>query len=68
MIARVLFKSSDNLAVMVGLMLFQTDRFDRDFGMITPALYWMMVIPIILIYIPLQRFVIGRLTAGSVKG
>jgi ABC-type maltose transport system permease subunit len=66
-IARVLLKSSDKLTVMVGLMLFQTDRFDQDFGMITAGAV-LAAIPIIMIYIPLQRFVIDGLTAGSVKG
>lgn len=66
-IARVLLKSSENLTVMVGLMLFQTDRFDQDFGMITAGAV-LAAIPIILIYIPLQKYVIDGLTAGSVKG
>ncbi|MBE2267469.1 MAG: ABC transporter permease subunit, partial [Anaerolinea sp.] len=66
-IARVLLKSADNLTVMVGLQLFQTDRFDRDFGMITAGAV-LAAIPIILIYIPLQKYVIDGLTAGSVKG
>ncbi|MEP7293341.1 MAG: ABC transporter permease subunit [Chloroflexota bacterium] len=66
-IARVLLKSSDQLTVMVGLQLFQTDRFNQDFGMITAGAV-LAAIPIILIYIPLQRYVIDGLTAGSVKG
>lgn len=66
-IARVLLKSSDKLTVMVGLILFQTDRFDQDFGMITAGAV-LAAIPIILIYIPLQKYVIDGLTAGSVKG
>ncbi len=66
-IARVLLKSSDKLTVMVGLQLFQTDRFDQDFGMITAGAV-LAAIPIILIYIPLQKYVIDGLTAGSVKG
>ncbi|MBE0689336.1 MAG: ABC transporter permease subunit, partial [Anaerolineae bacterium] len=66
-IARVLLKSSNQLTVMVGLQLFQTDRFDQDFGMITAGAV-LAAIPIILIYIPLQRYVIDGLTAGSVKG
>jgi arabinogalactan oligomer / maltooligosaccharide transport system permease protein len=66
-IARVLLKSSDNLTVMVGLQLFQNDRFDQDFGMITAGAV-LAAIPIILIYIPLQKYVIDGLTAGSVKG
>lgn len=66
-IARVLLKTSENLTVMVGLQLFQTDRFDQDFGMITAGAV-LAAIPIILIYIPLQKYVIDGLTAGSVKG
>lgn len=66
-IARVILKSSDKLTVMVGLMLFQTDRFDQDFGMITAGAV-LAAIPIILIYIPLQKYVIDGMTAGSVKG
>lgn len=66
-IARVLLQSSENLTVMVGLMLFQTDRFDQDFGMITAGAV-LAAIPVIIIYIPLQKYVIDGLTAGSVKG
>jgi arabinogalactan oligomer/maltooligosaccharide transport system permease protein len=66
-IARVLLKSSNKLTVMVGLQLFQTDRFDQDFGMITAGAV-IAAIPVILIYIPLQRYVIDGLTAGSIKG
>jgi arabinogalactan oligomer/maltooligosaccharide transport system permease protein len=66
-IARVLLKSSEQLTVMVGIQLFQTDRFDQDFGMITAGAV-LAAIPVILIYIPLQRYVIDGLTAGSVKG
>lgn len=66
-IARVLLKSSDKLTVMVGLLLFQTDRFDQDWGIITAGAV-MAALPIVLIYLPLQKYVIGGLTAGSVKG
>ncbi len=66
-IARVLLKSSDKLTVMVGLMLFQTDRFDQDFGTITAGAV-LAALPIISIYVPLQRYVVDGLTAGSVKG
>ena len=66
-IARVLLKSSDQLTVMVGLMLFQTSRFDQDWGIITAGAV-MAALPIVLIYLPLQGYVISGLTAGSVKG
>ena len=65
-LARVLLKSADQLTVMVGIMLFRSDRFDQDFGVITAGSV-MAAIPIILMYIPLQKYVISGLTAGSVK-
>jgi ABC-type maltose transport system permease subunit len=65
-IARVLLKSADQLTVMVGLFLFRSDRFDQDFGVITAGAV-MAAIPIILLYLPLQNYVISGLTAGSVK-
>lgn len=66
-IARVLLKSADKLTVMVGIQLFQTDRFDRDFGMISAGAV-IAAIPVILMYFPLQRYVISGLTTGSIKG
>jgi arabinogalactan oligomer/maltooligosaccharide transport system permease protein len=65
-IARILLKTADKLTVMVGIMLFRSDRFDQDFGVITAGSV-MAAIPIILMYIPLQKYVISGLTAGSVK-
>jgi len=65
-IARILLKSADQLTVMVGLMLFRSDRFDQDFGVITAGAV-MAAIPIILLYLPLQNYVISGLTTGSVK-
>jgi ABC-type maltose transport system permease subunit len=65
-IARVVLKAADNLTVMVGIMLFRSDRFDQDFGVITAGSV-MAALPIILLYIPLQNYVISGLTAGSVK-
>jgi arabinogalactan oligomer / maltooligosaccharide transport system permease protein len=47
-------------------MLFRSDRFDQDFGVITAGAV-MAAIPIILLYIPLQNYVISGLTSGSVK-
>ncbi|MBP8002524.1 MAG: sugar ABC transporter permease [Chloroflexi bacterium] len=66
-IARVLLKNTDKLTVMVGLMLFQTSRFDQDWGIITAGAV-MAALPVVLIYLPLQNYVISGLTSGSVKG
>jgi|WetSurMetagenome_2_1015567.scaffolds.fasta_scaffold259699_1 arabinogalactan oligomer / maltooligosaccharide transport system permease protein len=66
-IAKVLLKSADKLTVMAGLYLFRTDRFDVDFGAMTAGAV-VAALPIILLYIPLQKYVISGLTSGAVKG
>lgn len=66
-IAKVLLKSGDKLTVMAGLYLFRSDRFDVDFGAMTAGAV-LAALPIILLYIPLQKYVISGLTSGSVKG
>lgn len=65
-IARVLLKSADKLTVMVGLFLFRSDRFDVDFGKITAGAVIAML-PVILMYFPLQKYVISGMTTGAVK-
>jgi arabinogalactan oligomer/maltooligosaccharide transport system permease protein len=66
-IARVIIQTMDKLTVIVGLNLFTTIRFDVDFGMLTAGAI-VAALPIILIYIPLQRYIIGGITAGAVRG
>jgi arabinogalactan oligomer / maltooligosaccharide transport system permease protein len=66
-IARVLLRRTDNLTVMVGLLLFQTQRFEQDWGIITAGAV-LATIPVLPVYIPVQRYVISGLTSGAVKG
>jgi arabinogalactan oligomer / maltooligosaccharide transport system permease protein len=66
-IARVMLRSTDKLTVMVGLQLFQTDRFDQDWGVITAGAV-LATLPVLLLYIPVQKYVISGLTSGAVKG
>lgn len=66
-IARVLLRSTDSLTVMVGLLLFQTQRFEQDWGIITAGAV-LATIPVLLVYIPVQKYVISGLTSGAVKG
>ena len=66
-IAKVILKSANELTVMAGLYLFRTDRFDVDFGAMTAGAV-VAALPIILMYIPLQKYVIGGMTTGAVKG
>lgn len=66
-IARVMLKSTEKLTLMVGLMLFQNQGFDQDWGVITAGAV-LAALPIVLLYLPLQNYVISGLTAGSIKG
>ena len=65
-IASVMLRSTDNLTVIVGLLLFQTQRFEQDWGIITAGAV-LATLPVLLLYIPVQKYVISGLTAGSVK-
>ncbi len=65
-IARVMLRSTDNLTVIVGLLLFQTQRFEQDWGIITAGAV-LASLRVLLLYIPVQKYVISGLTAGSVK-
>ena len=66
-IARVVLKSADKLTDMVGLNLFQTIRFDVDFGMLTAGAV-IAAIPILLMCFPLQRYVISGVATDAYKG
>jgi ABC-type maltose transport system permease subunit len=66
-IARVLLRSTDSLTVMVGLLLFQTQRFEQDWGIITAGAV-LATLPVVLLYIPVQKYVVSGLTSGAVKG
>jgi ABC-type maltose transport system permease subunit len=65
-IARVVLQSTEKLTVMVGLLLFQTVRFDQDWGIITAGAV-LATLPVLLLYIPVQNYVISGLTSGAVK-
>ena len=65
-IARVMLRSTDNLTVIVGLLLFQTQRFEQDWGIITAGAV-LATLPVLLLYIPVQKYVISGLTSGAVK-
>lgn len=66
-IARVLLQSTDNLTLMVGLMLFQRQGFNVDWGLITAGAV-MAALPVVGLFLPLQNYVVGGLTSGAVKG
>jgi len=66
-LARIILKSTENLTVMVGLYIFQNNAFAQKWGEFTAGAI-MAAIPIVILYLILQDYIIGGLTAGSVKG
>lgn len=66
-LARVLLTSTDQYTVMVGLYIFQSGQFAQSWGPFTAGAL-MAAIPIIIIYLLLQDYIVGGLTQGAVKG
>ncbi len=66
-LARIILKSTENLTVMVGLYIFQSNQFAQKWGEFTAGAI-MAAIPIVILYLVLQDYIVGGLTAGSVKG
>lgn len=64
---RVLLKSSDKLTIMVGLYLFQSAEYAQNWGVFTAGAV-VAAVPVIVLYMALQDYVINGLTAGSIKG
>ncbi len=63
---RVLLSSADKLPIMVGLYLFQSADYAQNWGVFTAGAV-IAALPILLIYILLQNYIIGGLTTGAVK-
>jgi ABC-type maltose transport system permease subunit len=64
---RVLLRSSEKLTIMVGLYLFQSADYAQNWGVFTAGAV-IAAVPIIVLYMALQDYVINGLTAGSIKG
>ncbi len=66
-LARVMLTSSQNYTLAVGLSLFIRDQYANRWG-IFAAGSLIGAIPIVVIFLALQRYLVSGLTAGSVKG
>lgn len=66
-IARVVLTQQDQLTVAVGLYQFVSGQFDARWGIFAAGAV-LASIPIILLFQFLQRYIVGGLTAGAVKG
>lgn len=63
---RVILQSSENLPIMVGLYLFQSADYAQNWGIFTAGAV-IAALPILAVYLALQKYIIGGLTAGAVK-
>jgi arabinogalactan oligomer / maltooligosaccharide transport system permease protein len=63
---RVILQSSENLPIMVGLYLFQSADYAQNWGIFTAGAV-IAALPILAVYLLLQKYIIGGLTAGAVK-
>ena len=67
LLANVLLKSPDNLTVMVGLFQLQSNQFSTNWGVFTAGAV-LAAVPIVVLYLFLQDYIVGGLTSGAVKG
>jgi arabinogalactan oligomer / maltooligosaccharide transport system permease protein len=67
LLARVLIIDRENWTLMVGLYSFVEGRFSDDWGVFAAGAL-LAAIPIVALYLFLQRYIVSGLTAGAVKG
>lgn len=66
-LARILLKSSDQYTLMVGLQIFTSGQFSQKWGPFAAGAL-IGALPIMVIYLILQDYIVGGLTQGAVKG
>jgi ABC-type maltose transport system permease subunit len=66
-LARILLKSADQYTLMVGLQIFTAGQFSQKWGAFAAGAL-IGAIPIMIIYLLLQDYIVGGLTQGAVKG
>lgn len=66
-LARILLKSTDQYPLMVGLFIFTSGQFSQQWGPFAAGAL-LGALPIMIIYLLLQDYIVGGLTQGAVKG
>jgi ABC-type maltose transport system permease subunit len=66
-LARVMLTSSDQYTLAVGLSLFIRDQYANRWGIFSAGAL-IGAIPVVVVFLAFQRYLVGGLTAGSVKG
>jgi ABC-type glycerol-3-phosphate transport system permease component len=66
LIAVIFLQSEDLRTLMVGVTIFRS-RYHLDIPLVMAGMVW-ATIPMVVLYLALQRFFIRGLTAGAIKG
>lgn len=66
-LARVLIQSTEQFTLAVGLWLFISGRYTEQWGVFAAGAL-MGALPIVVVYLILQDYIVGGLTQGAVKG
>lgn len=66
-LARVMLQDSDKYTLAVGLSLFVRDQYAQRWGIFSAGAL-IGALPVVIVFLIFQRYLVGGLTAGSVKG
>ncbi|HOB15929.1 MAG TPA: ABC transporter permease subunit [Defluviitoga sp.] len=66
-IARIILQSETNYTYAVGLQTFSTGPYETEWGLFTAASL-LGAVPMVILFLSMQKWIIGGLTQGSVKG
>lgn len=66
-IARVILQSEGNWTVAIGLYGWVSQLLDQNWGLFAAGAV-IAIIPVLILFLFLQKYIVGGLTAGSVKG
>ncbi len=66
-LARIMLSDRNNWTLMVGLFNFVSAKFTEDWGVFAAGSL-LAATPVVLLYLSLQKYIVGGLTQGAVKG
>jgi ABC-type maltose transport system permease subunit len=67
LLARIVLTDRENWTLMVGLFNFVSAEFTNDWGVFAAGSL-IAATPVVILYLSLQRYIVGGLTVGAVKG
>lgn len=67
LLARIVLQDRENWTLMVGLFNFVAAKFTDDWGVFAAGSL-LSATPVVVLYLSLQRYIVGGLTVGAVKG